>query len=192
MPRIALVVLGVLGGCSFDANYADGAYRCSDNICPDDLVCVLNLDGDYVCREPFRDAAVDAPGDGVIVVDGPPAHMLNCDDPQPLTNDEPYADSTKARTNKLSTTCTNQVMYGYDRVHVITPGAGKYMTVTIDAAHAATAYVLSACPQTACNGNVYATPSVPRMVYTLAGPHYIVVDSLAANVNGPYTLTVSY
>jgi hypothetical protein len=191
MPRIALVVLCVLGACSFEADYAGGAYRCTDNKCPTGLECVINLDGDPVCRE-FKDAAVDVPGDGVILIDGPPAHMLNCDDPQPLTNGESFMASTTGRSNKLSTTCTSRVMYGFDAVHVITPGAGKNMTVTIAAAHAATAYVLSACPQTACNGNVYATPAASTTIYTLAGPHYIVVDSQAANVNGSYTLTVAY
>jgi hypothetical protein len=193
MPRIALVVLCVLGGCSFEANYAEGTFRCADKsqTCPSPLVCEKNLDNDFVCRERRMDAAVDGSGDGSMG-DAAPGHLLNCDDPQPLVNGEAFVGSTDLRSNKLSTACANRTMLGFDTVHVITPGAGKNMNVTVDAAQAATAYVLSACPQTACNGNVYATPDNPATVYTLAGPHYIVVDSLASNVHGAYTLTVSY
>jgi hypothetical protein len=191
MPRIALVVLCVLGGCSFEANYADGVYRCTDGMCPAPLVCEQNLDKDYVCRTERRDAAVDGSGDGSMG-DAAPAHAMTCTDPQPLINNESFKSTTHDRSPKLATACLNRTMYGPDAVHAIEPGAGKTMTIKVDAAFAATAYVLSGCSQTACNGNVYATPGNPVSVYTLAGVHYVVVDSTAANVDGDYTLTVSY
>ena len=192
MPRIALVVLCVVGGCSFEANYAGGVYTCSDERCPDGMECVVNLDNDKVCRERRKDAGADAPGDGVVLIDAPPPLKLNCELPGSLTNGELFADSTEKRSNKLMTSCLNKTMSGFDAVHVITPGAGKYMTVTVEAAFAVTAYVLSACPQTACNGNNYATPGNPLTIYTLAGPHYVIVDSAAAAASGDYTVTASY
>lgn len=194
MPRIALVVLGVLGGCSFEANYAGGVYPCSeaDSKCPDGLVCDVNLDDILVCRKPRMDAAIDSPTGDAVVVDGLPTHQMNCMDPQPLSNGVGFEGSTKDRFNKVSAQCFSKSMYGLDAVHSITPGAGLQMTVVIQADFAATAYVLSACPATACNGNVYATPGNPITVYTLAGPHYIIVDSLASNVYGNYTLTVGF
>jgi hypothetical protein len=197
MPRIALVVLGVLGGCSFEANYAGGVYPCSetDSKCPDGLVCDVNLDGLLVCREPRKDAAIDSPpGDGMPV--DATTYALTCGSPYefPTTGGE-FSNTTELRSNKVAPTCFNSKMNGLDAVHVIrNPGAGKQMIVQIEANFAATAYVLSACMQTACNGNVYARPGVGNdiSVYTLAGDHYIVVDSLTANAFGDYKLTISF
>ncbi|HEY5944408.1 MAG TPA: hypothetical protein VIV40_02910 [Kofleriaceae bacterium] len=194
MPRIALVVLGVLGGCSFEANYADGFYPCSasDNKCPEGLVCRKNLDDALVCLAPRMDASIDGqPGDGGGV--DAPSYSLNCAKPYQFPVDGgTFEDSTALRNNKSQTQCFNRTMGGPDAIHTITPGAGRMMFVRIEAPFAATAYVISGCPQSACNGNTYATPGNDIGVYTLAGPHYIVVDSLAANVSGPYKLTLSF
>lgn len=194
MPRIALVVLGVLGGCSFEANYAGGVYPCSeaDSKCPDGLVCDLNLDGVLVCREPRLDAAIDGlAGDGGGV--DAPTYSLNCEKPYMFPMDGgTFPASTELRFNKLAPTCFGTTMSGLDAVHRIDPGAGRTMIVSVVAGFAAKAYVVSACTQSACNGNVYATPGNAMSVYTLAGPHYVVVDSSASNVYGEYTLTVSF
>jgi hypothetical protein len=195
MPRIALLVLGVLGGCSFEADYAAGVYRCADreSKCPEGLVCDPNLDGVLVCREPRMDAAAaDSSGDGMGI--DAPSYLLNCDKPYELPpTGGSFSASTELRNNKLQPTCFNRTMVGQDAVHVITPGAGKTMFVKVEAAtFAATAYVVSACSQTACNGNNYATPTKTISVYTLAGPHYVVVDSGDGTAFGPYTLTVSF
>jgi hypothetical protein len=192
MPRIALVVLGLLGGCSFKADYTGGVYPCEgDADCPSSLVCEVNLDGEKFCREPRMDAAIDSsPRDGM-PVDAPPA--LTCGTPYAFPMEGgTYGGTTNDRGNKLAPTCLNTTMSGPDAVHVITPGAGKQMIVQVDAGFAATAYVVSACTQTACNGNVYATPGNPMSVYTLAGAHYIIVDSRALTVKGDYMLTVSF
>ena len=195
MPWIALVVLGVLGGCSFEADYAGGVYRCSDqqSKCPSGMDCLPNLDNDLVCQPKRMDASIDVPGMGDgMQIDAPPPHMLNCDDPQPLTNSVAFTGTTTQRSNKVSATCLNRTMLGLDAIHAITPGAGKMMQVAVTATHAATAYVISACPQSTCNGNIYATTATAANVYTLAGPHYIVVDSAASNVFGDYTVTVQF
>jgi hypothetical protein len=192
MPRIALVVLCVLGGCSFEANYAGGVYLCSDGICPSGLVCEINLDGDYVCREPRKDAAVDVPGDGV-PFDSAPAHAFNCFDPEPLPmNGATVMGSTKGRSNKVAPQCFNAFMNGADAVYSITPGAGRQLHVSISAAHVATAYVITPCPANACMGNIYAYENNAMTVTTVAGTLYVVVDSTLAAAAGEYTLTVSF
>jgi hypothetical protein len=191
MPRIALVCLCLVGGCSFDADYAGGVYRCSDGNCPDGLVCEPNLDGDKVCRKPRIDAGIDGPDDGI-----PPdamKHALNCADPYPFpATGGSYSDTTANRTSKLGAQCFNGVMNGPDTFHVIEPGAGKQMLVDIAASYSAAAYVISSCTTTSCNGNTYATPGNPIMLTTLAGKSYIVVDSLIATSSGAYTLTISF
>jgi hypothetical protein len=199
MPRIALLVLCVLGGCSFEADYAGGVYRCSDqqSKCPLGMVCQPNLDNDLVCQPERMDAAVDVPGMGDgMPIDGPPKHDLNCPDPQPLVNGVSFTETTKDRTNKVHPSCFNGVMNGLDAVHIISPGtAGIPMLVKVEAGFAATAYVLSACGgQAACNGNNYATPGNSISVTSLAGPHYIIVDSVypTTTSSGEYTLTVSF
>src|SRR5690349_16389177 len=78
MPRNALVCLCLVGACRFDADYAGGGYRCSDNICPDPMVCEVDVNGDKVCRDRSMDAAIDTPRD--MMIDARPA-ALTCADP---------------------------------------------------------------------------------------------------------------
>lgn len=193
MPRIALVCLSLLlGACSFDADYSGGNYLCTgrENSCPLGLEC-RTVGDEKRCLE-RSDAAIDALDDAM-----PDARKaaLNCADPGviPPTGGGDM-DTTVGRTPKVAPMCNGTVMTAVDAVYRITPGAGKQMLVdiaTTNASFSVTAYVTTACPSTACLTNMYAFPGNPISVTTLAGDHYIVVDSGISADSGPYTLAVT-
>jgi hypothetical protein len=191
MPWIALVCACLVGGCFFDADYTNGMFRCRDGMCPAGMTC----GADQMCRA-RDDAAVDTPGDAL--GDAMPDAMqlpLNCAAPGQLpVNGGSGSDTTANRTNKLAPQCDDGIMNGADAVYRIDPGVGRQMLVSINTpeSYSVAAYVTSLCPSTACLTSSYATPNNPISVMTLAGPHYIVVDSINATMSGQYTLTVSF
>jgi hypothetical protein len=192
MPRIALVVLCLLGGCSFEADYAGGTYKCTevDRNCPAGMECRLDLNE---CRAPRMDAAVDAT-DGSMTTDGR-LTALTCDDPQPFppTGGE-TVNTTAGRVTKLMPNCNGSNMFGPDAIYKIEPGAGKQMLVGIEptvASYGVAAYVTTTCPSTTCLTNKYAFAGNPMSMTTLAGPHYVVVDSPFSAQTGQYRLTIT-
>lgn len=190
MPWIALLCLGLVGACSFDADYTSGTYSCSDNKCPSGLVCQANM-----CVAERRDAAVDVvdtmPGDAT------DAQMpeLSCAVPGMLSTTGGMASgTTTGHMNNLFPQCNGFVMNGLDAVYSISPMPGKQMTVTIATAsgsYMVAAYVTSPCMATACVSTQYATPGNSKTYTTVAGTQYIIVDSTIAGQSGPFTLTVT-
>ncbi len=190
MPWIAVVCLCLVGACRFDADYRGGTYHCSDGKCPSGLTC----GADEVCREAGTDAAIDMPVD-TMVMDAPP-NELSCADPQPFpATGGSTVNTTVGKLNKLMPTCNGSMMFAPDAVYKIDPGAaGKQMLVKItptNASFAVVAYVTTTCPSTTCLTNTYAYANNSIIITTLAGPHYIVVDSALSGQTGEYTLMVS-
>jgi hypothetical protein len=189
MPRIALLCLGLVGACSFDADYTSGTYSCSDNKCPSGLVCQNHL-----CVAERRDAAVDVvdtmPGDAT---DAQMAE-LSCAVPGALAATGGTAsDSTVNRTSHVDAQCKGFVMAAGDAVYRISPAVAKTMTISVSTttpSFAVSAYVTTTCPANACSPNNFATPGSSLAVTTVAGPQYIVVDSYGV-MAGQYTLTVT-
>lgn len=193
MPRIALVCLCLLvGACSFDADYSGGTYYCSGGArCPSGLECRGDLPGKPECREPRRDAAIDALDDDAM----PDARqaLLTCGDPGvlPIAGDT-VTGSTANRTNMVAPLCSGSMMFGFDAVYRLDVAAGKQVTLNVAASHAATAYIVQPCVSNmGCVGNTYAFPNSPATITVLAGgPPFIVVDSGLAAAAGMYTLDV--
>jgi hypothetical protein len=187
MPWIALVCACLVGACSFDADYSGGMYTCHDGKCPSGLKC----SDDKVCIA-GDDAGVDAWGDAM--TDARQA-ALTCADPGLLaTTGGSDTNTTSGKSPKVSPQCNGTVMTGADAVYKIEPGSGKQMLVdiaTTDSGFSVTAYVTTTCPSSACLTNAYATPGNPISITTLAGPHYIVVDSGISAASGPYMLMVT-
>jgi hypothetical protein len=199
MPRIALVCLGLVGGCSFDADYAGGTYACSletDPKCPSGLEC-----RDHVCREPRLDAAIDTAMDDVMIDTPPTGQALTCVDPGLLTSGTAVSGTTVSRASLMSSFCTGGggVQNGPDAVYRITTATGGQLLVSITGN--LNAYVITAAtsgapcmmsPNTpACLGGAVATMGNPISVAVGAGQYFVVVDNLNAGVAGPYTLTVT-
>lgn len=193
MPRIALVCLCLVGACRFDADYAGGRYQCHDGECPAGLVCRDELDPPICAKEPM-DAAVDMPIDDVLR-DGP-SHALTCADPERLPNSTSMRDGTTTNhPGQIQPLCKGSMMLGLEAVYSIDPGQGRNMLVSIETStmsYSVVAYVVMPCTANACIENKYATPGNPINITTLAGTHYIVVDSNIAGANGTYTLNVSF
>jgi hypothetical protein len=185
MPRIALVCLCLVGACRFDADYSGATVGCSDGICPAGLEC-----REDVCREPRRDAAIDMPMTDAI--DARQAALV-CADPGVLGNmGGGDAKSTVGRPAVVNPTCNGSVMTGKEAVYKIAPGSGKQMLVSIaNSFSGATAYVVQPCAAAACLTNMYATPTAPISLTTLAGDLFVVVDSNLSAAAGDYTLTVT-
>ena len=191
MPRIALVCLGLVGGCFFDADYSGGTLTCRDGTCPSDLECRTDLMPPE-CRAPRQDAAVDTPM--MDVIDARLA-ALTCNDPGVLSMTGSTAmGTTEARSNTVAALCNGSVHNGFDAVYRIDAAAGKQLNITITApSFSATAYVVQPCGSgNGCVGNVYAQPNVPINVTVLAGgPPFVVVDSTFSAMSGAYTLNVT-
>lgn len=188
MPRFVVacaVVVGIAGGCSFDADYRGGHFTCTDNVCPAGMSCVAN---ECVVRE---DAAVTP-------MDTADARLaaLTCADPGTLAaTGGTVTGSTASRSSMISAMCDGSVMNGPDAVYRMNIASGTQVLVTIDGSFAVSAYVLSACsesPQTPmCLTSTAATPGDPLAVTSSATADYwIVVDAATAAASGGYTLTV--
>jgi hypothetical protein len=141
------------------------------------------------------DAAVDMPGDTMMMdADAMPA-ALTCGDPGPFPPTGGMTSSTTVgRSSTVAAQCVAVVMNGPDAVYKIDPGAGKQVSISIATtmgSYQVAAYAVSPCPTTACLQNKYATPGNPITITAIAGVQYIVVDSQFSTGMGPYTLTVS-
>jgi hypothetical protein len=182
MPR--LLVLVVLSGCWFDADYGNGHFTCTDGVCPGGQVC----NAAKVCV---------APGDGGVDAPGPDARIAaaTCADPMPFpATGGTFTGTTAGRQNLVTASCAGFVMNGLDAVYRIDTAAGDHLLVTITGG--LQAYVITPCtaaPATpACVGNAVASAGNPIDVTTAAGPQFIVVDDANPATSGPYTLSVTH
>lgn len=190
MPWIALLCLGLVGACRFDADYSGATLRCSDDNCPSDLECRV-VDDVPLCLEKRMDAAIDTP----MTMDTPDARVpaMSCADPHVFaTNGGSHMNTTMGRTSKIGAQCVSVVMNGPDAVHRINPGGGRTMLITIDATWQATAYLISPCPSSPCLQTMYAIPGNPISVTAIAGDNFVVVDSVSPTSSGDYTLTITF
>lgn len=182
MPRFLLVLTIFVGGCAFDARYAEGV-ACSDGKCPSGLTCHMER---CVSMIPIDMAMNEMPPEG------PPA-ALNCADPGALTSGVAVTGTTAGGTSKMSSSCGGFVNNGPDRVYRITMNGTNQLQVHIDSG-GRKAYVLAGCiesPTTpACLGNTRASLGSPILVTPAAGPAFVVVDDETAGLSGPYTLRV--
>ncbi|NVB80482.1 MAG: hypothetical protein HOV81_18965 [Kofleriaceae bacterium] len=187
MPRFFVAWAFVVGsaGCSFDADYSDGRFTCTDNVCPSGFTCVANE-----CVGARKDAGTDADA-----VDARVA-ALTCVDPGIFAVlGGTMMGSTASRSSTISSMCGGFVMNGADAVYKVNAANGKQLLVTIAGSFAVSAYVIAPCsvsPATpTCLTNTAATPGNPISVTTsFAGDHYIIVDAQNAAASGDYTLTL--
>ena len=181
MPRFLVVVIAILGACSFDARYSEGV-PCTDGECPSGLVCHLER---CVSMIPI-DMMLDVPPEG------PPA-ALTCADPGVFgpTGGTVMA-TTEGATSKMSSLCGGIVQNGPDRVYRIMMN-GEQLRVSI--AGGRKAYVLASCvvaPNTPnCLDGVRATDGNPIVVTPAAGPAFVIVDDENAAAMSSYTLTLT-
>jgi hypothetical protein len=194
MPRtvacIALVA-AVLPACGFEADYRGGTYTCTDGVCPSGLTC----DDDQVCRVPGADdAGPDADTDAA-PLDAAPA--LACADPGEITRGAPQhvEGDTTGSLDHVASLCGGMVHSSVDHVYRATAVAGDSLDVAIGGDPDGRAYVVTDCdgsPSTpSCLGNATAQPGDPIALTSLpAGDVFIVVDSAAVALSGPYTLDV--
>lgn len=193
MPRIALVLACLVGGCFFDADYSGTIHCGSDGKCPSGLAC----GADRVCRGPGTDAAVadaDAPSDAMPDGNQP---LLTCVVPGALPSTGGTAmGSTVSRTSMISAQCNGSVMNGADAVYMLDVAAGKQLVVDISTntgGYQVAAYVIRPCSAVpSCLTNMYAIKGAPISVTTAtAGMHYVIVDAVNPATTGDYTLSVT-
>lgn len=190
---VFVVGMAALAGCVFDSELRGGTYRCSDGVCPADLVC----DADQRC--------VSAPPVDALVADGPDAPLdapadarlaaLTCADPGLLPAAGGSASGTTVgRSSLVSASCGGFILNGADAVHRIPVAVGERVLVSVTGLKA---YVLVTCtpsPGTPlCVGNALAAPGDPLQTAPAAanGAYFIVVDHEAPATTGPYTLDVT-
>ncbi len=200
IPRshVALALLAALPACGFEADYAGGTYACSDGVCPEGLSC----GPDRVCRAPLADdAAPDAPDAALDAPDAaaPPdaAPALACGDPGDFARGAPrvFTGDTTGALDHVASLCGGLVHSSVDHVYRATAQAGDALDVAIGGDPDGRAYAVLLCdapPATpACLGDATARPGDPLALTGLpAGDVYVVVDSAAVALSGPYTLTV--
>lgn len=185
MPRILLVLLA---GCSFEAEYGPGVRCESDGRCPDGLFCHFGVCG------PNRtlDGGIDAPPADAMV-DARLA-ALTCADPGVVpAGGGSSAGTTAGRSSLVSAMCNGSIMNGGDAVYRIDLAAPAMLLVAITGGREA--YVLASCepaPATpVCTGSMAATEGNPIAPSLPAGTHFIVVDDATAGSTGSYSLDVT-
>ena len=189
MPwNLALCVLVLTGGCLFSADYSNGQFRCTDDKCPDGLVCTNQR-----CIKP---SAIDAPaGDAPIdmMIDGR-VPAFTCADPGVvLPPGGTETGTTAGRSSTISAMCGGFVMNGADAVYRVTAAAGDMYLIGITGVRAYVIAPCSASPATpTCLGNAFASAGNPiAITAAFAGHHFIVVDHETPATTGAYTLTVT-
>ena len=191
MPRItAVCAVAVVGACAFDASYGSGKYKCSDGVCPSNLVCTAGM-----CVKPGSGA--DGPMPDAPIPDGPRA-VLTCGTPGMIGSaGGTFMDTTAGRTNSITASCNGGVMNGPDAVYSFDAITGDHLAITLDASFStASAYVILTCTEKPgtpiCAGNAGTSGSATwNYTATVTGTHYLVVDATIPTSAGPYTLTVS-
>ena len=176
----------------FNAEY-NGAYLCSDGVCPSGLTCSKGE-----CRASPSDAGGGDGGD----TDSGTAQLLTCQAPGMLSSGVTVHGSTVGRADNVWATCaTNvgeQTMHGADAVYAIAAAAGASLKVSVTGNFAVFAYALYdyCVPDSTalvCEGSA-AWPSNPITLADLpAGTQYVVVDAIASGSadTGSYALTVT-
>jgi hypothetical protein len=180
-----IVALALAGGCTFDADYSRGTYRCSDGRCPSGLVCDTRV---ATCVTTLMDdAPVDVPAD--VAIDARQA-ALTCADPGLLASGVAVTGDTTGGTSRVAPSCGGYVMNSADEVYRITAAAGDQFLVEVAGLRA---YAVTPCVSTTgCLGNMFASQGNPIAINALAGGQlYIVVDHELAPTAGTYSLTVT-
>lgn len=187
---LAIVVVAV--GCRFEADYDDGSFRCSDQVCPAGLSCV---DGTCVTPGAIDAAVIDAEPTDATPPDA--SASLTCVDPGLIDRgiEVVFAGTTAGGSNHVSASCATLVMNGLDDIYRVTAVAGDDLDVGVEGDAQIRALVMAPCeaaPATpACVGNMLARPANPIALTNLtAGDHFVIVDSENAALEASYTLTV--
>jgi hypothetical protein len=185
LAHTGLVALVLAAGCTFDADYSRGTYKCSDGRCPSGLVC--DTRDDTCVTTLIVDAPLDVPTD--VPIDARMA-ALTCADPGLLAPSVAVSGDTTGGTSRVSPSCGGFVMNGPDEVYRITAAAGDQFLVEVTGMRA---YAVTPCVSTAgCIGNMFAKQGNPIAINALAGGQlYIVVDHELAPMMGAYTLNVT-
>ena len=168
--------------CSFKADYKDGLYTCTDNVCQYGDVCYQGF-----CRDGdggIPDAEIDAP---------PPA--FDCADPGVLTGQT--TGDTTGRQSNISAMCDGAIQNGPDEVYSVHVNVAAKLGLKVTSSVAVDAYVIAPCQMTpstpVCLGGVIAKPNMATSVTVNGtGDYYIVVDSENPIVAGAYTITVTF